>query len=298
MAGAFDDIGLDACGKLAVYKAWGTTMQTVYEDASAGWDMRCARDCTVDEWMDPSVAPPRCRLKAQMAVLASSEIDVLEMPLYKSDSVRTVARSVEFRLKQGDVLADARHRITWTAQSAADWLSLDCLNGFVHSSASTAELRATANGNGIGDTATTGPVTTSITFSSTAALMSSSDFVNGTNVRTITVHLNIFAVPYVSETHVTIVGSSGQILRPGEPIEAGDRLTVTVKAFDVEGLPIARADLPLRLDILGNLNNNHGSPLAQSGNGSNTYKATIPELWVKEPESVQSEAFERHSPWQ
>ena len=41
-----------------------------------------------------------------MAVLASSEIDVLEMPLYKSDSVRTVARSVEFRLKQGDVLAD------------------------------------------------------------------------------------------------------------------------------------------------------------------------------------------------
>jgi hypothetical protein len=65
---------------------------------------------------------------------------------------------------------------------------------------------------------------------------------------------------------------------------------VFVKAFDAEGLPISRADLPLRLDILGSLNKNHSTPLAQTSNGTNVYKATIPELWVREPETVQSEA--------
>jgi hypothetical protein len=293
MSGAFSNIGLDACTKLDVYDAWGTTMQKINRDAADGWKASCTRNCTVNEWTDRSVKPAACRPKAQMAVLTSSEIAVLEMNLYKSETIRTVSRSIELRLKSGGVLADADHRISWAAAvgSVAGWLSLSTLNGVVDSSASTAEVHATASGTGLGDTATTGPITTNITFHSSATLMKSSDFVNGTNKQTITVRLNIFAVPYVTETHVTIIRSSGDPVRQGESVEAGDQLTVTVHAFDAEGLPIVRAEVPLRLDVLGNLNKNHSTPLAQTGSGTNTYKARIPELWVREPETVQSEVF-------
>jgi hypothetical protein len=222
-----------------------------------------------------------------MTVQASSEL--VEMTLYKSESVRTVSRSIEFRLQTGDI--PMHNPISWTAGAAADWLSLDLSSGSVHSSASFSAVRATAHGSGCGDTATTGPIISSITFHSRMTLTTSDAFANGTELLTIAVRLNIFAVPYVSEAHVTIVSSSGHTVRPGEPVDAGDQLTVTVKAVDAEGLPIARADLPLRLDILGSLNKHHSTPLAQTSNGTNTYKATIPELWVREPETVQSEVF-------
>jgi hypothetical protein len=299
MVGAFDSpIGLDTCTKLEVYNAWGATMQKAYSDASAGWKASCSRrNCTVDEWQDRGETLAVCRQKAQMTVLASSEIAVLEMTLYKSASVRAVSQSIELRLKSGDVLDDADHRIHWTAAvgSASSWLSLSSLNGSLHSSASAAEVRATASGAGLGDTATTGAMTMGIAFHCSAALMSNSDFVNGTGVRTITVRLNVFAVPYVNETHVTITRSSDRRVGPGGPVDAGDQLTVTVKAFDAEGLPIARPDLPLRLDIWGNLNKNHSTPLTQAGNFTNTYKATIPELWVREPETVRSDVLPRRA---
>jgi hypothetical protein len=297
MAGAFDlPIGLDACTKLEVYEAWGATMQAVYSDVSAAWKDNC-RNCTAEEWQDRNATPAVCRRKAQMTVLASSELAVLEMTLYKSASVRAVSQSIELRLKSGDVLDDADHRIHWTAAvgSAASWLSLSSVSGSVHSSASAAEVRVAADGTGLSDTATTGALTTNITFNSSAALMGKGDFVNGTDVRTITVRLSVFAVPYVSETHVTITSSSDRPVRPGEPVDAGDQLTVTVTACDAEGLPIARPDLPLRLDIWGNLNKNRSTPLTQAGNVTNTYKATIPELWVREPETVQSDVVPRRA---
>ena len=221
-----------------------------------------------------------------MTVQASSEL--VELALYKSESVRTVSRSIEFRLQTGDIPMD--NPVAWKAGAAADWLSLDRSSGSVHSSASFSAVRATAHGSGRGDTATTGPIISSITFRSSMTLTTSDAFVNGTELQTIAVRLSIFAVPYVSEAHVTINSSSGNTVRLGDPVDAGDQLTVFVKAFDAEGLPISRADLPLRLDILGSLNKNHSTPLAQTSNGTNVYKATIPELWVREPETVQSEA--------
>jgi hypothetical protein len=250
-----------------------------------GVDGKCVEaTCTGDEWADES---GRCRQKAQMTVQASSE--QLEMTLYKSESVRSVSRSVEFRLQTGDI--PSTNPISWEAKAAADWLSLDLSSGSVHSSASFSVVRVTANGKGCGDTSTTELIDSRITFRSRTALMTSNAFVNGTEHLTIDVRLRIIAIPYVNDSHVTILSSSGHTVRLGESVDAGDQLTVTVEAVDAEGLPIVRPDLPLRLDIVGKLNKHRSTPLAQTSNASNTYKATVPELWVREPETVQSEVF-------
>ena len=67
-----------------------------------------------------------------MAVLASSEVKVIEMTLFKSDAVWTVSQSIELRLKDGDIAADPDRIISWnaTAGSGAHWLSL---SGSLHS---------------------------------------------------------------------------------------------------------------------------------------------------------------------
>jgi hypothetical protein len=152
---------------------------------------------------------------------------------------------------------------------------------------------AKADGAGLGDTATTGPYNTTLTFHSSAVLMTPSDFINGTNQQTISVRLSIVAVPYVNETQVTITRSrsSGAPVGPAEPIEAGEKLTVSVKAVDFEGLPISRPDLQLRLEIRGNLNKNHSIPLQLMADGTSVYTASISETWVREQETVQSDAF-------
>jgi hypothetical protein len=121
--------------------------------------------------------------------------------------------------------------------------------------------------------------------------MNRSDFVNGTDQQTITVRLSVFAEPYVNETHVTITRSSGAPVGRAEPIEAGEKLTVSVEAVDFEGLPISREDLQLRLEIRGNLNKNHSIPLQLKAEGTSVYTANISETWVREQETVQSDAF-------
>ena len=122
--------------------------------------------------------------------------------------------------------------------------------------------------------------------------MTSSDFADETDVRTIEVRLTITAVPYVSDSHVVITSSaSGRIVQPGEPVEAGDRLTVAVKAVDADGLPISRRDLPLSIEVKGKLNGVHSVPLELNSTGSNVYTATIPENWIKEPETVESDVL-------
>ncbi len=129
------------------------------------------------------------------------------------------------------------------------------MDGSLYSSESVAAVKATAVGAGLGDTAMTGPFNTTLTFKSSARLMKPTDFMNGTDQQTITVRLSIVAKPYVDETHVFVITrSSGAPVGPAEPIEAGEKVTVSVKAFDFEGLPISRRDLQLRLEILGNLN--------------------------------------------
>jgi hypothetical protein len=183
--------------------------------------------------------------------------------------------------------------IHWNATlgSGSSWLSLSLPNGSVHSAESVADLVAKADGAGLGDTATTGPFNTTLTFHSSAALMTPGDFVNGTDQQTITVRLNIVAKPYVNETHMTISRSSGAPVGPAEPIEAGEKLTVSVKAVEFEGLPISRPDLQLRLEIRGNLNKNHSIPLQLKADGTSMYTANVSETWVREQETVQSAAF-------
>jgi hypothetical protein len=123
--------------------------------------------------------------------------------------------------------------------------------------------------------------------------MASSDFVDGTNVRTIEVRLTIKAVPYVTDSHVVVTSSaSGRIVQPGEPVEAGDRLTVAVKAVDADGLPISRRDLQLAVEVRGKVNRGRlSAPLEPNTAGTNVYTATIPENWIKEPENVESDVL-------
>ena len=69
------------CIKSKVYSAWGSIFQSKYHD----WGSVVCRDCDADsEWKDPGTG--NCRRKAQMAILASSEVAVLEFTLVKSKS--------------------------------------------------------------------------------------------------------------------------------------------------------------------------------------------------------------------
>jgi hypothetical protein len=302
ISGAFDStISLDACTKLRIYDAWGEPMVRAYAyetDASGSWTLVCKSTnspCNPNlQWVDPKTAV--CRRKALMAVLASSEIKVIEMTLFKSDASWTVSQSIELRLKDGEIAADPDRIINWnaTAGNGAHWLLLSRLNGSLHSAMSVATIEATVVGTGLGDTATTGPLDTSVTFQSGATLMNRSDFLNGTDVQTISVRLSIVATPFVNATHVTITRSSDTSDTPVdllEPIEAGEKLTVSVKAFDFEGMPITRADLQLFLDFRGKLNKNHSTPLQLKGGGTNVYTATIVETWIRDQETVQSDVF-------
>jgi hypothetical protein len=294
-AGAFDSAdSLDECSLWKIYTAWGEPMRVYKTRAESAWKPVCESTngtCNPDiQWKDAG----RCRRKALLAVLASTELTVLQMDLIKSEPLSNVSQSIELRLKDGDIAADPDRIIHWTivAGSAAPWLSLGPLNGSLHSSESVAAVKAAAVGAGLGDTATTGPFNTTLTFSSTARLMKRSDFVNGTDQQTITVRLSVFAKPYVNETqHVRITRSSGTPVGAAEPIEAGEKLMVSVNAVDFEGLPISRPDLQLRLEIRGNLNKNQSIPLQLKADGTNVYTANISETWVREPETIQSAAF-------
>jgi hypothetical protein len=299
MAAMFNSIGLNNCTnqtacdcmKKTVYDAWGTKLRTEYPSWGDRTTNRCLQ-CATDQWKDPETAV--CRRKALMAVLASSEVTVLEMTLVKSLVVRAVFQSIVLRLKDGDIDADPARIIKWTVArsgSAAQWLSLDRLNGSLHSGQSVADVKVTADGAGLGDTATAGPFNATLAFVSSAALMTSSDFVEGTDTCTVTVRLSIVAVPYINETHVTITRFSGKTVGPAEPIDAGEKLTVTVKAFDAEGIPITRANLPLRLELRGSLNKDHSTSLELNDYGTNVYKATIAETWVREVETVRSDVL-------
>ena len=94
----FSSIGLDKennctnrvacdCVKKAVYDAWGSTFRNDY----LSWERLC-ENCTSAEWKDPKTAV--CRRKALLAVLASTEVSVVEMALVKSKDVRNVSQSI------------------------------------------------------------------------------------------------------------------------------------------------------------------------------------------------------------
>jgi hypothetical protein len=121
-------------------------------------------------------------------------------------------------------------------------------------------------------------------------------------VQTIAVHLTIKAVPYVEASDVTVATSARRVVQLGDPISAGDQLTVTVKAFDAERIPISRSDLDLHLQLKGKLNT-IGTQLplkladsvttvynpitGRNESSKNVYMATVPEDWIRSPEAVQ-----------
>jgi hypothetical protein len=250
------------------------------------------KTCSSAEW----VYGTSCLQKAEMTVQASSA--VLEITVVKSRNTTIGTATAELRLKSGDVKYDTYgHQIKWTASldASKSWLTLHSNTGFVHSGKPVADVIVTADSAGLNDTAQSGPLITSITFRCEPAGpgMTTSDFANGTEVRTIELRLTIKAVPYVSNSHVVITrNASGQIVQRGEPVEAGDRLTVSVKAVDADGLPISRRDLQLTVEVRGKLNRGgHSAPLEPDSAGTNVYTATIPENWIKEPETVESDVL-------
>jgi hypothetical protein len=246
--------------------------------------------CTADQWIDPTTK--RCRWKAEMAVRSSSE--TLEMTLVKTRSITSVTAQLEVRLKTGDI--DAGTPIKWMASPSrtdAGWLSFSPSSGVVFSGGPVAPITVIVNGTGLNDTGPTGRIVSSITITST-----SSDpivFTNGIDdVQSIPVRLFITAVPYVDMmSDVTLTSSSGRVVPPGEPVEAGDRLTIAVKAYDAQRLPISRQDLQLTVEVTGKLNGAYSVPLELSSPGSNAvtnvYTATIPENSIKEPGIVESD---------
>jgi hypothetical protein len=162
--------------------------------------------CTELQWHDGT----SCRQKAEMTVQASS--DTVQMTVVKSKSGMSANASAELRLKSGDVLDDAKHHIGWTAALATtSWLKLNNSAGVVYSSQPVAEVLVIADLTGLSDTAVSGPLVASITFTSNSARVA---FVAGpTDVRSINVSLAIKAVPYVESSDVKIATSSGRATR-------------------------------------------------------------------------------------
>jgi hypothetical protein len=183
-----------------------------------------------------------------MAVRAAST--ALEMTLLKSNTSVTVSYPIELRLKSGSIDADPKHRIEWSATWPSGWLSLDRLSGPVHSTAPVAEIIATANGSGLNDTMRSGPVFTSITFDSSAAAMTSSDFVQGTNVQTIAVRLTINANVYLEADDVQLLSADGAPIEGGS-VKASTDLRVNVYTRDCERQPIQRPDQNIVVQLQG-----------------------------------------------
>jgi hypothetical protein len=259
--------------------------------AAGGVNGTCIKDttvCTADQWRDPTTS--RCRRKAEMAVRSSSE--TLQVTLVKTRTVTSATAQLEVRLKTGDI--DAATPIQWTvspSRTDAGWLSFSPSSGSVFSGEPVAPITVIVNGTGLNDTGTTGPIMSSITITSTS---SESVFINGIDVQNIPLHLTVTAVPYVNESDVTLTSFiSGRSIQPGEPVDAGEWLTITVGAFDAERGPISRDNLQLTVEIKGKLNEAYSVPLKhKTGVGvTNVYTATIRGNWIKEPETVESDVL-------
>ncbi len=198
----------------------------------------------------------------------------------------TVEAEVEVRLKSGNV-----DEIQCTALPGTNsgWLSMGGLSGNVSSARPIATMTVIANGTGLRDTAASGPIRSNITVEAKVTL-GDLIFVNGTRLQTIDLELSIIALPYIDESHVTITSSSsGRAVKLGESVDAGDRLVVSVKAFDADHLPISRKDLQLTVEVKGKLNGVQRAPLEPDSIGTNVYTAAIPENWIKTPETVESD---------
>ncbi len=151
-------------------------------------------NCSGAEW----VYGASCLRRAEMTVQASSA--VLAITVFKSRNKTIGTATAELRLKSGDVNYDTNgHQIKWAASpdASASWLTLHSNTGFVHSGKPVADVIVTADSAGLNDTTQSGPLITTITFhcDPEGPGMTTTDFVGGTEVRTIEVRLTITAVP-------------------------------------------------------------------------------------------------------
>jgi hypothetical protein len=198
-------------------------------------DGQCQPCDPVAAWFDPLAR--KCSRRPRMALKAAS--DRLVVTLIKTRNTMVRATTIEVRLASGDV--DSVSPVSWTAKSSASWLSLAAERGIVSSASPVAEVRVTMSAEGHADTSESGqPLSAILTVES--RLQARSDlFQNATNRIEMQVELRVESAVYILQEHVEIRKGDG-ILLPFDAVGTArivDTLSVTVRAFDCETIPLS-----------------------------------------------------------
>jgi hypothetical protein len=129
----------------------------------------------------------------------------------------------------------------------------------------------------LADTAVSGPLRANIMVSSLIAGRSDL-FENGTQLSVIDVEVTVSATPCLTSADVLVQTSSGETLREGGEVTAGDTLTIVVSAFDFMRLPISRP----ALQITGFLLESRGAlkTIQLQHRQSNAYRGEVPSSWI------------------
>jgi hypothetical protein len=239
-------------------------------------------------WLDES---SKCKKKALMAVKAAS--DRLLITLVKMQSAPTFRTTIEVRLVSGDV--EATGQVVWTVRSSAAWLQLGNTTGTVHSSAPVAPVDVVGDATGLNDTFATGPLNATITLSSMIPTAGSkSVFEREAGLLTMPVELTIVAEIDIGASELRIQTDDGSMLLdnkidmlPNAPeieVTAEAKLTVTLKTFDYEQLPILRPSLRIEMELF--MDGANGQTPKGAANllflSGNYYRVEVPGKWLKD----------------
>jgi hypothetical protein len=221
----------------------------------------------------------RCRKRPLMAVQVAS--DRLAITHAKQPSNRMSNRTVEIRLLSGDV--DASSIVEWVASSSSDWLRLGQSSGTVSSQNPVARVVVIADASGRNDTLASAPLRSQILVRS--SIRGRSDiFENNTGGSTsnlaMTIELTVEATVVLTKADLQIQTRNGHELFDGSEVVAGDKLTVTARAFDYERLEIARAGMSilLSLDSQERVRTFELQYLRK-----NLYRGEVPSSWIDVP---------------
>jgi hypothetical protein len=206
-----------------------------------------------------------------MALKAAS--DRLVVTLVKTKNTLVRATTIEVRLASGDV--NVVSPVSWTAKSSASWVSLAENSGIVNSASPVAELRVQMNAAGRADASESGqPLSTFLTVES--RFQARSDlFLNSTDRIEMQVELRVESAVYVLQEHVEIRKGDGSLL-PFDAVETVrrvDTLSITVRAFDCETLPINRGGELLALSIRHEVSGEWVNTTLQYSGVDNVYSA-------------------------
>jgi hypothetical protein len=252
------------------------------------------RRCPLDKgfWQDGN---RKCKKKPLMAVKAAS--DRLIIKLSKTRSSPTSHSTIEVRLASGDV--ESTELIMWTARSSTDWLRLGNATGMVYSDAPVAPIGVVMDATGLADTFTTGPRIAAIVLTSTmpAAGSSSSVFERGSSVLEMVAELTIVADVELIPSDVTVRTPDGGTLSTGaavptgslvtvitidDEVAAGSKLTVTVRAFDCDRLPVFRPDAQIAMSLFMGDNRVWKGATKLIYLATNEFRAEVPATWVED----------------